>query len=144
MELCQYVDLCFHASSLPCLHTFWHAIPTSFYIFNVFIFLLLLRMAKWAASCSCHMGARRASECSIKMQWVAPHSLARPDSRVQRRVWPTAYLAAVNIEALQMDFLYFKALQSTLQMHFTFHNNNNNNLPACISALLLEKPLNRN
>ena len=25
-----YVDLCFHASSLPCLHTFWHAIPTSF------------------------------------------------------------------------------------------------------------------
>ena len=22
-------------SSLPCLHTFWHAIPTSFYIFNV-------------------------------------------------------------------------------------------------------------
>ena len=29
-------DLCFHASSLPCSHTFWHAIPTSFYIFNVF------------------------------------------------------------------------------------------------------------
>ena len=28
-----YVDLCFHASSLHCLHTFWHAIPTSFYIF---------------------------------------------------------------------------------------------------------------
>ena len=23
-------------SFLPCLHTFWHAIPTSFYIFNVF------------------------------------------------------------------------------------------------------------
>ena len=23
-------------SSLPCLHTFWHSIPTSFYIFNVF------------------------------------------------------------------------------------------------------------
>ena len=36
MGLCQYVDLCFHALSLPCLHTFWHAIPTSFYIFNVF------------------------------------------------------------------------------------------------------------
>ena len=36
MGLCQYVDLCFHASSLPCSHTFWHAIPTSFYIFNVF------------------------------------------------------------------------------------------------------------
>ena len=30
MGLCQYIDLCFHASSLPCLHTFWHAIPTSF------------------------------------------------------------------------------------------------------------------
>ena len=40
MGLCQYVDLCFHASSLPCLHTFWHAIPTSFYIFNVFYFLV--------------------------------------------------------------------------------------------------------
>ena len=25
-------DLCFHASSLPCLHTFWRAILTSFYI----------------------------------------------------------------------------------------------------------------
>ena len=36
MGLCQYVDLCFHALSLPCLHTFWHAVPTSFYIFNVF------------------------------------------------------------------------------------------------------------
>ena len=34
MGLCQYVDLCFHALSLPCLHTFWHAIPTSFYILN--------------------------------------------------------------------------------------------------------------
>ena len=40
MWLCQYVDLCFHASSLPCLHTFWHAIPTSFYIFNVFYFFI--------------------------------------------------------------------------------------------------------
>ena len=38
MGFCQYVDLCFHASSLPCLHTFWHAIPTSFYISNVFLF----------------------------------------------------------------------------------------------------------
>ena len=27
-------------SFLPCLHTFWHAIPTSFYISNVFLFLL--------------------------------------------------------------------------------------------------------
>ena len=42
MGLCLYVDLCFHASSLPCLHTFWHAIPTSSYIFNVFYFLLYL------------------------------------------------------------------------------------------------------
>ena len=40
MGLCLYVDLCFHASSLPCLHTFWHAIPTSSYIFNVFYFLV--------------------------------------------------------------------------------------------------------
>ena len=32
----------------------------------------------------------------VKMQWVAPHSLAQPDSLVQWRVWPTAYLAAVN------------------------------------------------
>ena len=39
-DVCLYVDLCFHASSLPCLHTFWHAIPTSFYIFNVFYFLV--------------------------------------------------------------------------------------------------------
>ena len=36
MGLCQCVYLCFHALSLPCSHTFWHAIPTSFYIFNVF------------------------------------------------------------------------------------------------------------
>ena len=36
MGLCQYVDPCFYALSLPCSHTFWHAIPTSFYIFNVF------------------------------------------------------------------------------------------------------------
>ena len=35
MGVCQYVDLCFLPSSLPCLHTFWHAIPTSFYISNV-------------------------------------------------------------------------------------------------------------
>ena len=27
-------DLCFHTSCLPCLDTFWHAIPTSFYIFK--------------------------------------------------------------------------------------------------------------
>ena len=32
-SVCYYVDLCFHGSSLPCSHTFWHAIPTSFYIF---------------------------------------------------------------------------------------------------------------
>ena len=37
MGLCQYVALCFHASSLPCLHTFWHAIPTSFYIYFLVI-----------------------------------------------------------------------------------------------------------
>ena len=32
MGFCQYVDLCFHASSLPCLHAFWHAIPTPFIV----------------------------------------------------------------------------------------------------------------
>ena len=42
VELCQYIDLCFHASSLPCLHTFWHAIPTSSFTFLMFLF-----------SCSC-------------------------------------------------------------------------------------------
>ena len=31
MGLGQYVDLCLRASFLLCLHTFWHAIPTSFY-----------------------------------------------------------------------------------------------------------------
>jgi len=31
MGLCQYIDLCFHAS-LPCLHTFWHAIPTRYFL----------------------------------------------------------------------------------------------------------------
>ena len=30
LEACQYVDLCFHALPLPCSHTVWHAIPTSF------------------------------------------------------------------------------------------------------------------
>ena len=29
----------FMLSSLPCLHTFWHAIPTSCYIFFCFLFL---------------------------------------------------------------------------------------------------------
>ena len=28
----------FTVLSLPCLHTFWHVIPISFYIFNIFIF----------------------------------------------------------------------------------------------------------
>ena len=42
MGLCHYIDLCFHASSLPCLHTFWHAIPTSFWIIMFFIFLFII------------------------------------------------------------------------------------------------------
>ena len=38
----QYVTLiCFHASSLPCLHTFWHAIPTAFYILKCFFYFLV-------------------------------------------------------------------------------------------------------
>ena len=48
MGLCRYVDLCFHVSSLPCLQTFWHAIPTSFCIFNVY-FLLYIYMYIWCA-----------------------------------------------------------------------------------------------
>ena len=35
MRLCKFTFTII--SSLPCLHTFWHAIPTSFYIFNVFL-----------------------------------------------------------------------------------------------------------
>ena len=31
MGLCHYVDIKYELS-LPCLHTCWHAIPTSFYI----------------------------------------------------------------------------------------------------------------
>ena len=34
MWLCKFTFTII--SSLPCLHTFWHPIPTSFYIFNVF------------------------------------------------------------------------------------------------------------
>ena len=37
MGLCLHVDLCFHASSLPCLHTFWHAIPTFFFLHNYMV-----------------------------------------------------------------------------------------------------------
>ena len=41
MGLCQNVDLnCFHASSLPCLHTLLASHPYIFYIFNVFYFLV--------------------------------------------------------------------------------------------------------
>ena len=35
MRLCKY-PFTIIISSLPCLNTFWHAIPTSFHIFNVF------------------------------------------------------------------------------------------------------------
>ena len=38
MRLCKFTFTVI--SFLPCLHTFWHAIPTSFYIFNVFISLV--------------------------------------------------------------------------------------------------------
>ena len=34
MQGCKFIFTII--SSLPCLNTFWHAIPTSFYIFNVF------------------------------------------------------------------------------------------------------------
>ena len=42
MWLCQYVDLCFHAPSLPCLHTLWHAIPTFLMFYFVFCFFYFL------------------------------------------------------------------------------------------------------
>ena len=36
MGLCQYIDLCFHASSLACLHTFGRP---SLHLFTFFMFL---------------------------------------------------------------------------------------------------------
>ena len=36
MRLCKFTFIII--SSLPCLHNFWHAVPTSFYNFNVFFF----------------------------------------------------------------------------------------------------------
>ena len=53
MGLCLYVDLCFHASSLPSLHTFWHDISLlldtslkfflpSLHLFTFYICLQLL------------------------------------------------------------------------------------------------------
>ena len=38
--LCQYVDLCFYASSLPCLHTFLACHPYSFLHFLIFFSFL--------------------------------------------------------------------------------------------------------
>ena len=40
MRVCKFIFTII--SSLPCLHTFWHAIPTSFYIFNVFKVLFIV------------------------------------------------------------------------------------------------------
>ena len=57
----------------------------------------------------------------VKMQWVAPHRVSHRQTRSYiTSIFTAAYLAAVNIEALQM--------------HFTFCNNNNNNPPARITA----------
>ena len=36
MGLCLNVDICFHASSLPGLHTFWHAICIHLFTFLLF------------------------------------------------------------------------------------------------------------
>ena len=63
MGLCQYADLCFHASSLPCLHTFWHAIPTSFYIFNVFY--LLIYIYTLLHELACNIASYCMSGCGI-------------------------------------------------------------------------------
>ena len=35
-----WLGLACETTSLPCLHTFWHAIPTSFYIF-IFAFCVI-------------------------------------------------------------------------------------------------------
>ena len=40
MRLCKLIFTII--SSLPCLHTFWNANPTSFYIFNVFLSLVYI------------------------------------------------------------------------------------------------------
>ena len=40
MRLCKFPFTII--SSLPCLHIFWHAIPTSFYIFNVEVVITAL------------------------------------------------------------------------------------------------------
>ena len=40
MGLGQYVDLCFHALSLPCLHTFWGV-----YLVRLILFRLLLGLS---------------------------------------------------------------------------------------------------
>ena len=45
MRLCKFTFTII--SSLPCLHTFWHAIPTSFYIFNVFFFKSCININAW-------------------------------------------------------------------------------------------------
>ena len=63
MVLCQYVDLCFHASSLPCLHTFWHPFPTSFFIFKIVL-------SVFYSKC----GSRHTYQHNVIMDW-APLSL---------------------------------------------------------------------
>jgi len=60
--------------------------------------LLLLRMVKWVrimwlnhtALCSCHGSEKTLVNAVVKTQWVVPHSLTQPDSRIQQRDWPTA------------------------------------------------------
>ena len=43
MGLCQHLDFYFHASSLPvpCLHTFWYAIPT--FLFSCKLYMVATR-----------------------------------------------------------------------------------------------------
>ena len=65
MGLCLYVDLCFHASSLPCLHTFWHAIHTSFYIFNAFLFSCLFTSASNLVSPSMQQSIEKSAKVMI-------------------------------------------------------------------------------
>ena len=72
----------FHASSLPCLHTFWHAILTSLYIFNVFfLFSCILfdgregNMAGYCTSVQPYFHEPQASENTVQECNIQPYYL---------------------------------------------------------------------
>ena len=68
---------------------------------------------------ACHGSEKMLMNAVVKMQCVAPHSLAQQDSRVQWRVWSTALSgssAVGHIEALHMHFLYFSSTSNALHV----------------------------